>query len=903
MTTLILFLLGVLGIIGVALLTLNPVSSARAELSAENSVASFNGIVIRESSSVPTQTWTQDTRADWEAGTLELLDSTTSPGSLQLARQSFSTPVIIPSEHLASWQGSPDIAVDSAGNAYAVWVDGRDDDANVYFAYRPTGGTWGTSIRVNDDSGAMSQDVPAIAVDGAGNAYAVWEDWRNSNSDIYFAYRPADGMWRTNVRVNDDTGRAEQGAPDIAVDEAGNVYAVWQDKRNDDGDIYFAYRPVGGVWGTSVKINDDTSMESKNHPVILGVAIEPTRRPIPRLGQQYDPAITVDKGGNAYAIWAENRDGRCNIYSSVRPSGSVWGSNVKVNDDTKTAWRSSPDIDVDDNGNLYAVWEDERNGCSDIYFATHPAGSRWGANVQIGNVMTATVWQYAPAIAVDENGDGYAVWQDRRNDMGDIYLSHRSASGTWDSAVKINEETDMVSQVTPAIAVDGNSNAYIVWEDYQDNKSRHIYFTNSAQEYHPQGIYTSPVLDTRMITAAWESFNHLSIVPEGTSLLFETRSLVSYKEAWSSPDWSDWQSVTPVSQTLQVSSPRGRYLQYRVTFSTTHTNITPVLDQVRIVYRWSGAPSAPNLSMPCGVTNQTTPTLRGSALEDSVVHLYVDGTEIATQTVGPGTLSFGAFAFAPRLTAGLHTITATAENENGVGPASASLSLMVNPSLAYDPVNVRAGGRRGGDWLLSVPRDTNGCANPHNGWRVWPRSSQPFQVRVPISYATSAVVTVTVGTQTITLTEEGGTGLFVGIFQPPIQMGEFAFQINADGDTTTVAGGPVLIDPDGVVYERSHTINDTIAGVTVTCYYSDTYRRQWTIWDAWNYQQINPHVTLSDGYYSFYTPRGTYRVVAEKEGYPTYTSPNLVVVSTPVRHNIPLGWYEIYLPLIMRGTS
>lgn len=63
---------------------------------------------------------------------------------------------------------------------------------------------------------------------------------------------------------------------------------------------------------------------------------------------------------------------------------------------------------------------------------------------------------------------------------------------------------------------------------------------------------------------------------------------------------------------------------------------------------------------------------------------------------------------------------------------------------------------------------------------------------------------------------------------------------------------------------------------------------------------MNPQTTLEDGHYSFYVPPGTYRVVAEKEGYPTYTSPGLVVVSAPVRHNIPLGW-RIYLPVVLRN--
>jgi len=138
------------------------------------------------------------------------------------------------------------------------------------------------------------------------------------------------------------------------------------------------------------------------------------------------------------------------------------------------------------------------------------------------------------------------------------------------------------------------------------------------------------------------------------------------------------------------------------------------------------------------------------------------------------------------------------------------------------------------------------------------------------------------------------------VFQPPITAGDFVIEVNADGETTVVDGGPVLIDPDGVVYEANGTLSDTIPGVQVTCYYSDTHSGQWLTWDAWTYDQVNPQVTLDDGYYSFYTPPGTYRVTAEKEGYPLYTSPDLVVVDRPVRHNIPLESHKVYLPVVMR---
>jgi len=245
--------------------------------------------------------------------------------------------------------GSPSIAVDPSGNAYAVWQDDRNGNSDIYFSYRPAGGTWGPNIRVNDDVGTAQQGFPSIAVDPSGNAYAVWNDNRNGGGDMYFSYRPAGGTWGPNTRVNDVVSTG--GNPSIGVDASGNAYAVWQDGRNGDLDIYFSYRPAAGQWGANVRVDDD-----------VGAAA------------QVDPSIAVDPLGNAVAVWEDTRNGNLDIYSSFRPAGGTWGANVRVNDDSGTVNQEWPSVAVDARGNAYAVWQDERNGNLDIYFSYRTAG-------------------------------------------------------------------------------------------------------------------------------------------------------------------------------------------------------------------------------------------------------------------------------------------------------------------------------------------------------------------------------------------------------------------------------------------------------------------------------------------------------------------------------------------------
>src|SRR3954454_13098914 len=65
--------------------------------------------------------------------------------------------------------GSPRVAVDDAGNAYAVWTEGNFVEASK----RPVGGAFETPQTIDNGTNGKA-DVPDIGVDGAGNAVIVW---------------------------------------------------------------------------------------------------------------------------------------------------------------------------------------------------------------------------------------------------------------------------------------------------------------------------------------------------------------------------------------------------------------------------------------------------------------------------------------------------------------------------------------------------------------------------------------------------------------------------------------------------------------------------------------------------------------------------------------------------------
>ena len=105
------------------------------------------------------------------------------------------------------------------------------------------------------------------------------------------------------------------------------------------------------------------------------------------------------------------------------------------------------------------------------------------------------------------------------------------------------------------------------------------------------------------------------------------------------------------------------------------------------------------------------------------------------------------------------------------------------------------------------------------------------------------------------------------------------------------------IDPSGYIY--SGIDENRVQGATVTAYwipFDEEDEHYWdapdeskaVVWDSGEYSQINPLITDNDGNYAWDVPEGWWRVVAEKDGYITYTSEWLPVPPPQTEVNIDL---------------
>lgn len=149
--------------------------------------------------------------------------------------------------------GFPQVAFDGGGNAMAVWRQGSGGLSSIYAnRYTETDG-WGEATLIEDNS--PRADIPQIALDSSGNAMAVWQQQSNSYYSIYAnRYIAGSGWGDAELLENDDAGHAH--SPQVTFDGSGNAITVW---HQYDGTRYNQwanrYTPEDG-WGTAILVED-----------------------------------------------------------------------------------------------------------------------------------------------------------------------------------------------------------------------------------------------------------------------------------------------------------------------------------------------------------------------------------------------------------------------------------------------------------------------------------------------------------------------------------------------------------------------------------------------------------------------------------------------------------------------
>ena len=429
------------------------------------------------------------------------------------------------------------VAVDSAGNALAIWARSKGRTWLIQAAYRPFGGPWQPPSDLSSPSSLAG--APQVTFDAEGNAVAVWERSDGNRLVVQAAARArASGRWS----IPEDLARSggDSLSPQVAVDADGNALAVWVRSSGGVWAVQSSVRPRGSLWQPAETVDRTTAgavsphvvFDVRGNAVAAWAALAGTNWSIVTAERARDGGwdapellaaageyprvrlqLAVDGRGSVFALWEGLNGLHPVVQASVRSaSGQRWSVVRDLSDDTSDA--VSPELAVDAGGDVVAVWARTNGRNWVVQAAQRRAGKSWEPPRTVSSSGRDAV---APDVALDPRGNALAVWTRSNGSNTIVQSSYRPrATGVWSPARSLSAPGG--DAVTPAVAMDGRGNGTLVWSRFNGRA-----FLTQASGYDAEG----PELRDLSVPAGGVA---------GEALSFSVRPL----DAWSAVTATRW---------------------------------------------------------------------------------------------------------------------------------------------------------------------------------------------------------------------------------------------------------------------------------------------------------------------------------------------------------------------------
>ncbi len=367
-------------------------------------------------------------------------------------------------------------AIACAGDSiYVVWEDDRDSEygnRNIYFSYSDDAGlTWQDDARLTSDpEGDWDALSPQIVVDyDAASSpdkeiYITWYDGRSGAYDIYFT-RSTNGynFLPDEVRLDTDPpGSSYSAHPRIASDGMGDIFVIWEDRREGGNDVYTNRSIDGGYNWSAADVRLDGGVAGGSSDA-FGLSL----------------AVDVDAAVPAvYVAWHDDRNGGKDIYLNYSLDvGATWQAEaVRIDTDAEGGANSFyPDLAAS-NGEVVIAWHDDRDLGYDIYMRrSSNGGETWGPSSRLDTDLVGSAHSLGVRLARDGNRM-VAAWSDFRVNteidgtaQPDLwYRASQDGGALWsEGELRIDDDpqsTAISDEVQVALS---GPFAHFLWVDYR----------------------------------------------------------------------------------------------------------------------------------------------------------------------------------------------------------------------------------------------------------------------------------------------------------------------------------------------------------------------------------------------------------------------------------------------------
>ena len=334
---------------------------------------------------------------------------------------------------------------DGNGGAFVTWKKKSSSHFGSYLNQTNAGPT----SEVEIISSQWSHSNPSLETAGNGGAMMVWADERNGEKDIYgqrLVYNGTDVVleWETIEDENGDnidnypvggipisTASGSQSSQKVTYYSEEYSVVVWQDERNDDGDLY------PDIYVTFIDINGEPSAfyGTDALPVVSTHNLDGTFNNVDQ-SKQTKPRVKADSNG-AFVIWNDFRNddiGDIYIQKITHENNGVWLNTsslpfdgIPVSEEEYEQLNSR--LTIDGNGGVYIVWENISNQQRDIKIKhiDSSGNSTFEDNGMI--ISDADKDQISPLVVRDGIGGAFTVWEDQRDGSKGLYVQHVDVSG------------------------------------------------------------------------------------------------------------------------------------------------------------------------------------------------------------------------------------------------------------------------------------------------------------------------------------------------------------------------------------------------------------------------------------------------------------------------------------------
>jgi hypothetical protein len=347
----------------------------------------------------------------------------------------------------------------SSGAAQGKDASGARDGATVLGPAK-----FSPNVRVNDDTGSADQYEVTMAARPDGLVLTGFIDERSGQRCGYSVSKDGGKTWGANFFVATSVSGGFVGDPGVAVDDAGNLYVVCEDYGNSNGTnsvgIMFAMSSnSGSTWSPWRMVN-----KSNDKPWIAGA-----------------------RDGTLFLTWLGNPGG----YRRSTDHGQTWETAVSL------GYLNHGTMIAPANGQVHIAYNDANN------YVNYVKSTDWGATLgmqrELDDQGTACFEPCQPRShpivggATDPTGQIVAITWSATLTGGDgdddvWVIVSKDGGQTFTKPIRANDNTTASRQFQPWVAVDSDGRVHAVWTDFRNGGMNSTYYarmTDPAKGFEP----------------------------------------------------------------------------------------------------------------------------------------------------------------------------------------------------------------------------------------------------------------------------------------------------------------------------------------------------------------------------------------------------------------------------------